>query len=113
MAQKMIGRRARKTERRGFTKGVFHTPDIPDYVVAELRYESPVVYTRSRFAASAEAKSEAEGLNQVLSRFEIAAIRNHFGFAAKEVRQRIELAAALPRNASKNTLKTRGADPAF
>lgn len=113
MAQKMIRRRARKTVRQGFTNGVLDTPDIPDYVVAELRYESPVVYTRSRFVAPAEAKSEAEGLNQVLSRFEIAAIRNHFGFAATEVRQRIELAAALPRNASKNTLKGRGADPAF
>jgi hypothetical protein len=33
--------------RHGFSAGSFETPDIPDYVVAELRYEKPVAFTTS------------------------------------------------------------------
>ena len=47
-----------KLGKEGFVTSPFETPDVADYVVAELRYESPVAYTRSRFAAPAEGASD-------------------------------------------------------
>ena len=57
-----------KLGRHGFTTAPFETPDIPDYVVAELRYESPVAFTRSRFAAPAAGEDHADRLNTVLAK---------------------------------------------
>ena len=37
--------------KQGFVSTKFEAPDTPDYVVVELRYESPVAYTTSRFVA--------------------------------------------------------------
>ena len=94
----------------GFTITPFETPGVTDYVVAVLRYESPVAYTRSRFAAPAAGASDASRLNQVLAKFDIAAIRSQFGFPTAEVRKRVGLAAALPSDPSTNILKAKGAD---
>src|SRR5215510_9313408 len=95
-------RRARppKLSKQGFTIEPFETPDTPDYVVAELRYESPVAYTRSHFVAPAAGANQANRLNDVLDKFDIASVRSQFGFPATDVRSRIELAAALPKEPS-------------
>src|SRR5262245_526189 len=108
-------RRARplKLSRQGFIRESFKMPDLPDYVVAELRYESPVAYTRSRFVAPAVGANQASRLNDVLAKFDIASISSQFGFSAGEVRDRIELAAALPKEPSRNALKAKGADSEF
>ncbi len=114
MAQKRsAGGRPPRQGKEGFTISAFEAPDIPDYVVAELRYESPIVYTRARFAAPAVAAGQADRLNQLLGKFDIAGIRSQFGFAAAEVRKRIDLAEALPPNPSANILKAKGADAQF
>jgi subtilisin family serine protease len=118
MAQKKLPRRnPPKLGKPGFTmaitKGVFERRDIPDYVVAELRYESPVAYTRSQFAAPAAAASQADRLNNVLAKFDIASIRNQFGFTATDVRKRLPMAAALPAEPSARTLKAKGVDAEF
>lgn len=102
-----------RLSRQGFTIAHFETPEIPDYVVAELRYESPVAYTTARFAAPADGASQADRLNNVLSRFRIASMRSHFGFTAPDVRKRVALAAALPPDPSARVLEARGADTAF
>jgi subtilisin family serine protease len=110
-------RRARgtlpKLDREGFASGTFETPGIQDYVVAELRYESPVAYTRSRFAAPAAGAGDADRLNQVLEKFDIKEIHSQFGFPATEVRRRIPLASALPDEPSASVLDAKGADAEF
>jgi subtilisin family serine protease len=97
----------------GFTITSFEARDVRDYVVAELRYESPVAYTRSRFAAPAAGANDADRLNQVLSKFDIVAVRSQFGLGTTTVRKRIDLAAALPSDPSPNTLKAKGVDTEF
>jgi subtilisin family serine protease len=102
-----------KLGKKGFVTGTFATPGVADYVVAELRYESPVAYTRSRFVAPAAGADDASRFNQVLEKFAIKEIRSQFGFPAAQVRQRVELAAALPSDPSTNILKAKGADLEF
>lgn len=46
---KPTGHPGRQT-RHGYVSTEFETPEAPDYVIAELRYESPVAFTTSRFA---------------------------------------------------------------
>ena len=55
----------------GFISAEIAAPDVPDYVVVELRYESPVGYTRSRFSAPAAAAPQADTLNDVLAKYDI------------------------------------------
>ena len=38
----------------GFIPAEISTPDIPDYVVVELRYEAPVAFSAARFSAPAD-----------------------------------------------------------
>lgn len=112
MARKRTVSRKKQTAP-GFTTTPFKTPDLPDYVVAELRYESPVAFTTSSFVAPAAAENEANSLNNVLARFDIAAVRSQFGQRIADVRNRIELAEALPAEPSARVLKAKGADAAF
>jgi hypothetical protein len=67
MARKRTVSRKRQTTP-GFETAPFKTPDLPDYVVAELRYESPVAFTTSSFVAPAAAADDANSLNDVLRR---------------------------------------------
>lgn len=97
----------------GFSTGPFERPDVPDYVVAELRYESPIAFTKSAFAAPAAAADDASRLNNILARFNIASVRSQFGMPVSDVRKRIELAATLPAEPSAKVLKAKGADAAF
>jgi subtilisin family serine protease len=114
MAQKKSSKqRGPKLSKQGFTIAQFERPDIPDYVVAELRYESPVAYTTSRFAAPAAGVHQADRLNDVLAKFGIASIRSQFGLKVPEVRERVDLAAALPAEPSARILAAKGADAGF
>jgi hypothetical protein len=80
----------------GYVAGDFEAPDVSDYVVAELRYETPVAYTASHFTAPAPAAPQADGLNDILGRFDIKRIRSQFGLNPSTVRLRVEVAAVLP-----------------
>ena len=98
----MATRRAKATSqpgqktRAGYVPAELPAPDVPDYVVVELRYEAPVAFTKTRFAAPAAAAPQADSLNSMLARFDITAMRSQFGLPASTVRDRVEVAATLP-----------------
>ena len=52
----------------GFMSAEIAEADIPDYVVAELRYEAPVAFSARRFAAPEAAAPQADSLNRALGR---------------------------------------------
>jgi len=97
----------------GFISTTFEASDVPDYVIVELRYESPVAFTASKFAAPAAAAPQAEKLNEVLAKYDIASIRSHFGLKAAEVRARVEVAATLPPEPSPEKFADKGMDTQF
>src|SRR5688572_887305 len=97
----------------GFISAGIATPDIPDYVVVELRYESPVGYTRSRFSAPAAAAPQADTLNDVLAKYDIKTMRSHFGLSAATVKSRIEVAATLPPEPEPKKFAKKGMDTEF
>lgn len=105
--------RAPKLSTHGFAAGDFQAPKIPDYAVVELRYESPVAYAASGFAARAEGRAAASALNEAVGRFDIASIRSQFGFAGTAVKARLDLSAALPPKPSARVLAAKRADMAF
>lgn len=113
----MAKARARRTGKdggkAGFINGDFSAPDTRDYVVAELRYESPVAYGAAGFRAPAAARDEASSLNDVLARYDITSVGSQFGMKAADIRDRVDLAAALPAEPSARVLDARGADAAF
>lgn len=114
MAKKKSSRRTGpKLSKEGFTVAEFKTPGVRDYVVAELRYESPVAFTASGFSARAEARTDAGKLNDVLEKFDIASVRSQFGMKVSEARARMELASALPSEPSVRVLAAKGADTEF
>lgn len=63
-------------------------PKMPDYVVAELRYDSRVVFSASNFEGPKEAESHVASLNKVLEGFKIKSFGSHFGVKASAVRKR-------------------------
>jgi subtilisin family serine protease len=114
MARKRgITKTRQKALKPGFTTERFEAPDLPDYVVAELRYEAPLAFTTSNFVAPAAATDDASRLNNILARFDVASVRPQFGMRRSDVRKRIELAAALPTEPSAEVLKKKGADTEF
>ncbi|MFY9608208.1 MAG: S8 family serine peptidase [Blastocatellia bacterium] len=110
--QKAKGQTGQQTKE-GFVGTRFEAPDVPDYVVVELRYESPVAFTASRFAAPAAAAPQSEKLNEVLAKYDVAAIRSHFGQKSAEVRSRVEIAATLPPEPNPDKFKDKGMDTQF
>ena len=99
--------------KQGFVSAKFEAPDTQDYVVVELRYESPVAYTTSRFVAPEPAAPDADALNGVLEKFDISAIRSHFGLKAPEVRARVDVAAGLPPEPKPERFAKKGVDTTF
>jgi len=97
----------------GYVGADFEAPDVPDYVVAELRYEAPVAFTASRFTAPAAAGPQADRLNDVLARFDIKRIRSQFGLRASTVRSRVDVAAVLPPEPNPARFVDRGMDTDF
>jgi hypothetical protein len=92
---KNTGQTGQQTKQ-GYVSTAFTVPEAPDYVIAELRYESPVAFAAAGFVAPAAAEPQAASLNRVLEKYDIDKIRSHFGKKVSEVRERIEVAGTLP-----------------
>src|SRR6266567_6463367 len=70
----------------GFTKDDYSVPGLPDYVIAELRYDSSVVVApEGKFAAPAAAEPKANALNQILGKFSIKSFVSHFALSEKKL----------------------------
>ena len=69
-------------------------PQVNDYVICELRYDSGISYTASKFAGPAAVEAAASSLNKLLASYKIKRFRSHFGLDAKEVRKRATAAPA-------------------
>ena len=109
---KVVSQTGRDTKA-GFISAGIAAPDVPDYVVVELRYESPVAYSRSRFSAPAAAAPQADTLNDVLAKYDIETMRSHFGLSAESVKSRIEVAATLPSEPEPKKFAKKGMDTEF
>ncbi|MGI8565288.1 MAG: S8 family serine peptidase [Pyrinomonadaceae bacterium] len=99
--------------RAGFVSTRFEDPDVPDYVLVELRYESPVAHSTSKFIAPRAVASQADSLNNVLAKYDIAALRSHFGLKSSEVRARVEVAETLPPEPNPERFKKKGMNTEF
>ncbi len=110
--KKAIGQPGQQTKQ-GYVSTEFEVPEAPDYVIAELRYESPVAFAAARFVAPAAAEPQAASLNRVLAKYDIAAVRSHFGKKASEVRDRIEVAGTLPAAPDTRSFAKKGLDADF
>jgi subtilisin family serine protease len=97
----------------GYSSYDYSLPEVPDYVVVELKYENPVAYTDVSFAGPTEAESTADRLNKILSKFNVTELRNHFGQKNAAVRRRSALAGQLPTAASASKLEASGVDTEF
>src|SRR5687768_7217230 len=97
----------------GYVSTEFETPDVPDYVLVELRYESPVAFSASKFSAPAAAAPQADTLNNVLAKYDIAALRSHFGMKPAEVKKRTAIAATLPSEPDPEKFAGKGMDTEF
>ncbi len=79
----------KRTVNKGFELGKFDAPDIPDYVVAELRYDSRLVVERAgRISAPVSAESGANAFNEILSGFDLERVAPHFEMPAKKLAAR-------------------------
>jgi subtilisin family serine protease len=76
----------------------FVLPKHRDYIVVELKYETPVVAEQknARFVGKDEGEQDAEKLNGVIAKFGILGVRNQFPLRPKAVRQSLEVATKLP-----------------
>jgi hypothetical protein len=97
----------------GFVSTTTDASGIPDYVVVELRYESPVGFSASRFSAPAAAAPQADSLNSVLAKFDIRTMRSHFALPSSAVRSRVEVAATLPAEPEPKKFARKGMDTEF
>lgn len=97
----------------GFVSADVAAPDTPDYVVVELRYESAIAYSPSKFVAPKAAASQADTLNDVLAKFDIKTMRSHFGLSSKAIRSRVDVAATLPPEPEPKRYAKRGMDAEF
>ena len=70
------------------------SPPVNDYVICELRYDSGISYTASKFAGPSAVEAEASSLNKVLASYKIKRFRSHFASDSKEVRKRATAAPA-------------------
>ena len=111
--RKKVSLRTGRETKAGFVSADIEAPDIPDYVLVELRYESPVAYSRSRFSAPAAAASQADTLNNVLAKYDIETLRSHFGLSAPTIKSRVEVAATLPPEPEPKKFAKKGMDTDF
>jgi subtilisin family serine protease len=110
--KKVVSQTGRDTKA-GFVSAEIEAPEIPDYVVVELRYESPVAFSASRFSAPAAAEDQADTLNNVLAKFDIEAVRSHFGLPAPAIKARVGVAAVLPPEPEPRKFAKKGMDTTF
>ncbi len=97
----------------GFVNAGVDTPDVPDYVIVELRYESPVAFSASKFDAPGAAEPQAASLNKTLEKYDIADMRSHFGLKSNVIKSRIAIAATLPPEPNPEKFADKGMDTDF
>ena len=110
--QKVVSQTGSNTKA-GFVSAEIDTPDIPDYVVVELRYESPVAFSASKFSAPGAAAPQADTLNDALAKYDIKTMRSHFGLASSAIKNRVEVAATLPKEPEPAKFAKKGMDTEF
>jgi subtilisin family serine protease len=80
---------ARRGRSPGFTTADYEYPKVPDYVIAELRYDSRVaVSRRGRFGAPAAGEPAARTLNETLGAFDIKRVGAHFDLPERKLAAR-------------------------
>jgi subtilisin family serine protease len=109
---KSTGQPGKKTKA-GFSTAEFSALDIPDYVVVELRHEAPVGFSAKGFGAPAAAAPQADSLNSILAKFDIAAVRSQFRLPLSAIRSRIEVAGTLPPEPESKKFAKKGMDTEF
>lgn len=97
----------------GFVPAEISELNTPDYVVVELRYEAPVGFGAKGFAAPGAAAPQADSLNNILAKFDIAAMRSQFSLPSSAIKSRIEVAATLPSEPEPKKFAKRGMDTEF
>ncbi len=110
--QKTASQTGRETKA-GFVSADIAAPDIPDYVVVELRYETPIAYSPSKFRAPAAAAPQADTLNDALAKYDIKTLRSHFGLPSSVIQRRVEVAATLPPEPEPKKFAKKGMDEEF
>ncbi len=111
--KKKINARTGQQTKAGFVGTLLEAPDVQDYVVVELRYESPVAFGTTKFAAPAAAAPQAESLNNVLEKYDIKTMRSQFGLPVSTARNRVEVAATLPKEPDPKKFAKKGMDTEF
>ena len=111
--KKKVASRTGRETKAGFVSSDVETPDTPDYVVVELRYESPVAFTATKFAAPGAAEPQANTLNNVLAKYDIRTMRSHFRLPAATVKARVDVAATLPSEPEPKKFAKKGMDTEF
>lgn len=66
--------------------------DVPDYVIAELSYESKVTYTTGGFRGPHDAEEAVRSLNEALEGIATARIDSHFSVKRTVIRRRAQVA---------------------
>src|SRR5712691_10513628 len=102
-----MAKKAKKSDAQ-FAIDRYDLPDVPDYVVAELKYESPVTFSPSTFSAPAAGERSASGLNSILSKFAIHKVRSHFDLSAATITARAAAASGLPEAPTSKVLAKKG-----
>ncbi len=81
----------------GFAHSAYASPKTPDYVIAEMRYDSQVAVSRAGRLEAPEARhADLAKLHDVLGSFKVARIAPHFDLPARTLATRI---TAAPRTA--------------
>lgn len=111
--KKKVVSQAGSNTKAGFVSAEIEAPDIPDYVVVELRYESPIAFSRSRFSAPGAAAPQADTLNNVLAKYDIKTMRSHFGLPSPAIKGRVEVATTLPPEPEPAKFAKKGMDTEF
>lgn len=85
----------KKQDRRGYTQADYSIPGAPDYVIAELRYESGIVVSSADgFRAAEAAMPDATRLNDVLAEFDIRRVAPHFELPQRTLATRADAITA-------------------
>jgi subtilisin family serine protease len=86
----------------GYSSGSYKLPAaMTNYVVCEMRYNSPVAATPAGgLTAMAAFEPQRTAFDQLLSHFAVKQIKPHFGVKPVEMRERLTLAAATPAGAA-------------
>jgi Subtilase family len=77
----------------GFLQSAYASPKTPDYVIAEMRYDSRIAVSRSgRFEALESRSADVTRLHDILASFRVARIAPHFDLPATTLAKRITAA---------------------